>query len=108
MKTIGAKLKELREVNGYSQKQIENYLGIDQSNLSKIERHIRKLNVDSLEKLCVLYNCTPEYLLGESDEYTPVKIAFRKNKNIDLNVIAKVNETMSYMNLLNELCNNIE
>lgn len=101
----GSRLRKLREEHGYSQKQIENYLGIDQSNLSKIERNKRKLNVNLLEKLCLLYNCSPEYLLGESDEYIPTKIAFRKNKKIDLNVVAKVNETMSYLELLNKLNN---
>lgn len=101
----GSRLRKLREEHGYSQKQIENYLGIDQSNLSKIERNKRKLNVNLLEKLCLLYNCSPEYLLRESDEYISTKIAFRKNKKIDLNVIAKVNETMSYLELLNKLNN---
>lgn len=103
MEICGERLKKLREEHGYSQKQIENYLGVDQSNLSKIERNIRNLNANLLEKLCLLYNCTPEYLLGESDEYTSNKIAFRKNKKVDLNVIAKVNETMSYLNSLNKL-----
>lgn len=103
MKNYGSKLKELREEYGYSQEQIARYLNIDQSNLSKIERNIRNLNVNLLEKLCLLYNCTPQYILGESEEYTSAKIAFRKNKKVDLNVIAKVNETMSYLNLLNKL-----
>lgn len=102
---IGDRLRQLREEHGYSQKQLENYLGIDQSNLSKIERNKRNLNVNLLEKLCLLYNCSPEYILGESDEYIPTKIAFRKNKHIDLNAVAKVNEIMSYLELLNKLDN---
>ncbi|MBR0272130.1 MAG: helix-turn-helix transcriptional regulator [Methanobrevibacter sp.] len=98
-----SRLKQLRKNHGFSQKQVSNYLGIDQSNLSKIERDKRNLNLDLLDKLCLLYNCSPEYILGESDEYNAPKIAFRIDKNVDLNVIAKINETMNYLKLLREL-----
>ena len=59
--------------------------------------------MDLLDKLCLLYNCSPEYILGESDEYNEPKIAFRIDRNVDLNVIAKINETMNYLKLLREL-----
>ena len=59
--------------------------------------------MDLLEKLCSLYNCSEEYILGESDEYTPSNIAFRKNRKMDLNVISKINETMNYIKILREL-----
>ena len=97
------RLKQLRINQGYSQKQVSNYLGIDQSNLSKIERDKRNLNLDLLDKLCLLYNCSPEYILGKSDEYDEPKIAFRVDNKVDLNVVAKINETMSYLKLLREL-----
>ena len=52
----------------------------------------------------MLYDCSPEYLLGESDVYNPQKIAFRLDKkDYDLNVVSKINETMKYLNLLEEL-----
>ena len=97
------RLKQLRIDQGYSQKQVSDYLGIDQSNLSKIERDKRNLNSDLLDKLCLLYNCSPEYILGKSDEYDKPKIAFRVDKKVDLNVVAKINETMSYLKLLRSL-----
>ena len=59
MTTVGAILKKLREDNGYSQRQIAEYLEIDQSNLSKIENNKRKLNWSLSEKILSLYNCTP-------------------------------------------------
>ena len=75
------RLKQLRIEQGYSQKQLSNYLGINQSNLLKIERDIRNLNLDLLDKLCLLYNCSPEYILGKSDEYGGSKINFRVDNN---------------------------
>ena len=99
----GERIKSLREEYSFSQKQVADYLEIDQSNLSKIELGKRKLSVDLLEKLCALYNCSEEYILGESDDYTPSNIAFRKNRKMDLNVVAQINETMNYLNMLSEL-----
>lgn len=111
---VSERLSELRKKNNLSQKKISEYLNLDQSNYSKIENGKRKLNVSALDKLCLLYNCSPQYILGESDEYNYSKIAFRINKNnVDLNVIAKVNETMNYLKILRELneeevkCNDI-
>lgn len=70
---VAYRLKELREENGYSQRQLAEYLEIDQSNLSKIENGKRKLNLILLDKICYLYNCTPNYLLGKSDSYQNLK-----------------------------------
>ena len=101
---VGERLSELRKENNLSQKKISEYLNLDETNYSKIENGKRKLNVSALDKLCLLYNCSPQYILGESDEYSPSKIVFNINKNnVDLNVIAKVNETMNYLNILREL-----
>ena len=69
MKKVGDNLRILRKENGYSQDQVANYLGITQSNLSKIENGERNFNMTLLDKLCLLYNCSSEYLLGETDIY---------------------------------------
>ena len=101
---VGERLSELRKENNLSQKEINEYLNLDKSDYSKIENGERKLNVSTLNKLCLLYNFSPQYILGESDEYSPSKIVFNINKNdVDLNIIAKVNETMNYLELLEKL-----
>lgn len=101
---VGERLSELRKENNLSQKEINEYLNLDKSDYSKIENGERKLNVSTLNKLCLLYNCSPQYILGESDEYSPSKIVFNINKkDVDLNIIAKVNETMNYLKILREL-----
>lgn len=99
----GERIKNLREQHKYTQKQVADFLEIDQSNLSKIELGKRTISMDLIEELCSLFNCSEEYILGESDEYTPSNIAFRKNKKMDLNVIAQINETMNYIKMLREL-----
>ena len=103
MSTIGSKLKKLRVENGYSQRQLAEYLEIDQSNLSKIENGERNFNMTLLDKLCLLYNCSPEYLMGETDTHEKSSIAFRSDDKVDLSVVAKMNEITGYLKLLRKL-----
>lgn len=100
MNTVAYRLKELREENGYSQRQLAEYLEIDQSNLSKIENGKRKLNLILLDKICYLYNCNPNYLLGKSDSYQKPKISFKSGRDIDLSVIAKINQLSYHLSVL--------
>ena len=88
MATIHERLKQLREENNYSQEQVANYLEMDQSYISKIEKGKRNLNEISFNKLCLLYNCSPDYLLGKSDDYESPKLAFRSDESVDLFAIA--------------------
>ena len=102
------RLKKLREENGYSQKQIADYLEIDQSYISKIEKGTRNLNEVSFNKLCLLYNCSQDYLLGKSDEYEHPKISFRSDETVDLFAISKMNQVVGYLNLLRKMERNIK
>ena len=103
MKEVGQRLKQLREEHSYSQTQVAEYLGIDQSNLSKIERGERNFKLSSLIKLCSLYNCSQDYILCRSDEYDKSDIAFRTDGKVDLNVIAIANETMNDLKMLRKI-----
>ena len=100
---VGTTLNKLRRENGYTQEQVSNYLGITQSNLSKIENGERNFNMTLLDKLCLLYNCSPEYLLGETDSHEKPSIAFRSDEKVDLNVVAKMNEIKGFLKVLRKL-----
>lgn len=99
--SVGMRLHDVRVMNKYTQQQIGEYLGVDQSLISKIEKDQRKINMTQFDKLCLLYNVTPEYLLGETDEYTPVR--YRSDEKEDLNAIAKMNQVRGYLKLLRKL-----
>lgn len=103
-----SRLKKLREENNYSQKQIADYLEIGQSYISKIEKGTRNLNEVSFAKLCLLYNCSPDYLLGKSDDYEHPKIAFRSDESVDLFAISKMNQVNDYLKLLRKIERNIK
>ena len=108
MVVIHERLKQLREENDYSQEQVANYLEMDQSYISKIEKGKRNLNEISFNKLCLLYNCSPDYLLGKSDDYEPPKLAFRSDESVDLFAIAKMNQVIGYLKFLRKVERKIE
>ena len=105
-KKIGARLKKLRKESNYTQEQIANYLEINQGQLSKIENGNRTLNLSLLDKLSSLYNCSHEYILMESEEYSIPKIAFKNSENfVDLNLVAKMNQVIENLKFLRTLDN---
>lgn len=101
--SVGNNLKYLRRVNGFTQKEIADYLGVDQSLISKIEHDTRKINMTWLNQLCNLY-CIEDYMLLEDDltDYTPLNI---QGETSDLQVIAKMNQVTGYLKLLRRLEN---
>jgi len=103
---VGERLKKLRENSNYTQKQIADYLGINQGQLSKIENGNRNLNLKLLDKISSLYNCSHEYILLESDEHDIPKVAFRNRENfVDLNLVAKMNQILENLKFLRTLDN---
>ena len=61
------KLKELREENNVSQKQIADYLNIKQNTYSKYETNKRQLPIDVLIKLAKFYKVSTDYILELED-----------------------------------------
>lgn len=102
--TIGERLKKLRNDNNFTQKQVANYLGFKQTHIAKLENNDRTLKSSSLNKLCELYNCSPEYILEGIGEYSTDQLKFRSNKNnLDLNTLADMNRIIRNLKHLNEL-----
>lgn len=99
------RLKSLRKESKLTQEQMADYLEVDQSLVTKLENGTRNLNVDLIEKICNLFGCTDEYLLGERDEYIPLNFAFRSN-NIqaeDLQSIAMINKIAMNLRFMDEM-----
>ena len=97
---VGSVLRELRIQNNFTQKQIADYLNVDQSLVSKIEHNTRSINMTWLNQLCNLYNIKEYDLLYGLDDYTPLRI---QGDCSDLNAISKMNEVRGYLELLRKL-----
>lgn len=92
MTDMPGKLKVLREQAGLRQCQIADFLGVDQTFISKVETGERNLKVDQLETLLNLYGHNLEsFVKFESDTY-PIQFAFRSQDlaQEDLKVIADI------------------
>lgn len=64
MKYYQIKIRELREDNDLTQKDIANYLGIEQTVYSRYETGRNELSIENLIKLCKFYNVASDYILG--------------------------------------------
>lgn len=68
---MSTKIRDLREDNDLTQKQISYYLMCDQSLYSKYERNERPIPIDIYIKLADYYKTSIDYLVGRTDEKIP-------------------------------------
>ena len=61
------KLKELREENNLSQKEVAKYLNVRQNTYSQYESEKRQLPIEVLISLSKLYKVSTDYILGLED-----------------------------------------
>ena len=89
---IGQKVKELRENAGLNQIQVAQFLGVDQSYVSKCEKGERQFQVDHLERLGSLFGLSLGDLMNEDVSVAPLQIAFRADgmQIDDLQAIADI------------------
>jgi len=63
MKTLGEKLKEIRDEKGFPQKQVADLLGVQRPNYSKIENNKQNLTTNQLKLFCEFFDVSADYLL---------------------------------------------
>lgn len=104
-RTMNTRLKALRKESRITQEQLAQFLGVDQSMITKLENGSRSFNVTMIDKICSLFGCTEEYLLGECEDYIPLNFEFRSNgiEAEDLESIAAVNKIAMNLKYMNEM-----
>ena len=65
------KIRDMREDNDFSQKQIAEYLKCDRSLYSKYERGERDIPLHLMVKLALYYQTSVDYLVGLTAEKKP-------------------------------------
>lgn len=63
MNIFGKRLKELRELNGYSQEELARQLNISRSRVGMYEQGRREPDFEMLEAIADLFNVNMDYLL---------------------------------------------
>jgi transcriptional regulator with XRE-family HTH domain len=101
----GLKIKSYRENSGFRQSDIANFLGIDQSLVSMIEKDKRALTSDMLEKLAELFGIQVSDF--EEGDFTakPLSLALRSNKfaSQDLETLRAINRIALNCNFMTNL-----
>lgn len=67
------RLKDLREDSDLSQQRVADYLGMKQPQYSRYESGLRDVPTDILIKLAKLYNTSTDYLLGLTNDPSPIE-----------------------------------
>lgn len=68
MKHLGNKVREIRQKHGHTLEELGDKLSFNPSNLSKIERGIRKPTIELIEQIAKLYDVPLSYFFGEEAE----------------------------------------
>lgn len=102
---MNERLKHLRKESRITQEQLAQFLEVDQSMITKLENGTRSFNTIMVDKICSLFGCSEEFLMGESEEYIPLNFAFRSTgiEAEDLDSIAAVNRIAMNLKHMNEL-----
>lgn len=97
---IGTILRRTRKSLGYTQEEVAEMLDLASRYISDIERDKTKGSIDTLVKLCNIYQITPTYLLQDylnvTDDFKidPSIIGFYELEEHDKNIIL---ELIQYM-----------
>lgn len=93
---VGGKIKDLRNAAGFTQQQVADYLGVDQSQVSKMETDERSLSASMIEKLSDLFCCPVTSIVYDDAEKPSVGVVYRAEKSTinDLNALARFNRVV--------------
>ena len=61
------RIKELRTKKGWRQQDLAEVLSTNQQTVGRYESEKRGLDVETIGKLCDIFDCTADYLLGRSE-----------------------------------------
>ena len=105
---MGERLKELRSKSNFTQMNIADFLGVDQSFISKVEKDERVLTSDMVEKLAALFGIQPKDL-AEATDVQPLTYAFRASDmtSEDMKTISMINRIALNSAFLASLLNGV-
>ena len=75
---INQKIKQLREENNITQKQLAEYLNVTQALISQLESSERKFSLSIIMKLADLFVCDIDDLIDDEKEVKTILLPYRK------------------------------
>ena len=80
---LGNRFATIREQQGFSQKQVANFLGISVEQLDEFEKGKMRIGVSVLEKSCDLFGCSLFMMTGHEEMCTLPKISNACNLEVE-------------------------
>ncbi|SHK18797.1 helix-turn-helix domain-containing protein [Desulforamulus aeronauticus] len=75
-------LKEIRDLFGYSQEEVARALEVSRVAVSKWENNESKISQSNLERLSLLFNISPDYIIGKPLDLQAIERITRTGQNI--------------------------
>ena len=85
-------IKAIREEKNLKQIEVANHIGVDKSAYSKIEKGMRALTVDELQKMAQLFNMTTDQILNHDGKIPQNVVIEDKTASEQVRLIAQLNE----------------
>jgi transcriptional regulator with XRE-family HTH domain len=85
-------IKTIREAKNLKQIEVANYIGVDKSAYSKIEKGLRALTVDELQKMAELFTMTTDQIINYSGKLPKEVVIKDKNANEQMRLIQELDE----------------
>lgn len=61
------RIKEMRQAEGWTQEDLAARLSVSYQAVGHYEREFRSPDIETIHKLCQIFGCTADYLLGRSE-----------------------------------------
>ncbi|WP_054870962.1 helix-turn-helix domain-containing protein [Caloranaerobacter sp. TR13] len=97
MKTIGERIRKLRESKGLNAKELCSLLDINPSTYSKLENDKKSIDVEELRKITSFYNVSADYILGINKVQEDIVMYMKRDKNLDNSDIEEIQMILSMM-----------
>ncbi|QQR98165.1 MAG: helix-turn-helix transcriptional regulator [Sphingobacteriales bacterium] len=89
---IAENIKKIRVSKGLKQIEVANFIGVDKSAYSKIEKGLRAITIDELQKMAQLFNTTTDQIINY-DGQIPKEISIEdKNTTEQIRLIQQLEE----------------
>ena len=85
-------IKAIREEKNLKQIEVANHIGVDKSAYSKIEKGMRALTIDELQKMAQLFNMTTDQILNHDGKIPQNVVIEDKTASEQVRLMAQLNE----------------
>ena len=85
-------IKTIREAKNLKQIEVANHIGVDKSGYSKIEKGLRAVTVEELQKMAGLFNLTTDKIINYNGKLPKEVIIEDKAANEQLKLISELDE----------------